>query len=248
LLISFWVLDSDIREALEIVYKRKLDSSPSIMSIIHDLRDNYPPEVSIQNVVQWSSTVGNTTIMTPILLLQLKFRKLLIGEKYWLQKTKKRSEDPVKCRVEYIKEFQNIVKNKLADFARKKDIEAKEAKAASRTRMGRAEANIARKQSILLDVFKLKGPASAGSPSRVSASAPATDGEGEKKLFGEGSKKMKPGAITTTSSSNLDASLPRSTSEKGSPSPSKKRPASSKKNSSSSINEEAVERKKSGKF
>lgn len=149
--------DSDLKDTFDIVHKRKLETSSTMQSIFHDLRDNWTPELSIQDVVKWSSKVGNNNILTPVLLMQIKLRKFVMGEKYWLAKTKKRFEDPQKSRVEYIKEFQTIIKNKLIDFKKKKQLEKAEKKVKSRNRMGRAEENVARKQSILLDVFKLKG-------------------------------------------------------------------------------------------
>lgn len=149
--------DSDLKDTFDIVHKRKLETSSTMQSIFHDLRDNWTPELSIQDVVKWSSKVGNNNILTPVLLMQIKLRKFVMGEKYWLAKTKKRFEDPHQSRVEYIKEFQTIIKNKLADFKKKKQLEKAEKKMKNRNRMGRAEENVARKQSILLDVFKLKG-------------------------------------------------------------------------------------------
>lgn len=174
-----------------------------MQSIFHDLRDNFTPELSIQDVIKWSSKVGNNNILTPLLLLQIKLRKFVIGEKYWLAKTAKRAADEQKSRVEYIKEFQNIIKNKLYDFKKKKEMKAAETKAQSRNRMGRAQANIARKQSILLDVFKLKGTSNKAnnSPNRVvPAAAPGattpntteeSKGENPGKLFQENSSPSK---------------------------------------------------------
>eukprot|EP01040_Poterioochromonas_malhamensis_P011531 gene11531-12575_t len=135
----------DLKDTFDIVHKRKLETSSTMQSIFHDLRDNWTPELSIQDVVKWSSKVGNNNILTPVLLMQIKLRKFVMGEKYWLAKTKKRFEDPQKSR------------NKLIDFKKKKQLEKAEKKVKSRNRMGRAEENVARKQSILLDVFKLKG-------------------------------------------------------------------------------------------
>jgi hypothetical protein len=247
------------------VHKRKLDASASMMAILHDLRDNYPAELSIQHIVKWSATEGNTSIMTPILLIQLKFRKFIIGERYWQEQTRKRAEDPDKCRIEYIREFQRLVKGKLTTFANRKAQEKLEAKVNAKKRLGKAEQNIARKQSLLLDAFKLRssgivsgsssGGGNTGSPNRVTPIN--TNGEGgadspsspdksfaaeEKKLFSEGSKKkLKPSTSSKSMSgggNTGDDNRPMSSS-----SPSKKH--SMKSNSGGS--EGQLQRKKSSK-
>lgn len=160
---------NDLKDAFDVVHKRKLEGSHTMQTIFNDLRDHYNPELSIQDVVKWSSKVGNNNIITPLLLLQIKLRKFVVGEKYWVKKSEQRVKHPEKSQIEYIKDFQSIVKKKLVDFQRRKALDVAEQKLKNRNRMGKAQANVARKQSILLDVFKLKktSPAAAGSPGRV---------------------------------------------------------------------------------
>jgi hypothetical protein len=249
----------DVKETLEMVHKRKLDASASMMAILHDLRDNYPAELSIQHIVKWSATEGNTSILTPILLIQLKFRKFIIGERYWQEQTKKRAEDPEKCRIEYIREFQRIVKGKLTTFANRKAQEKLEAKVNAKKRLGKAEQNIARKQSLLLDAFKLRSSgivSGTGSPNRVTPTN--TSGEGgdspsspdksfaaeEKKLFSESSKKkLKPSTSSKSMSGGGGGNSGEDNRPMSSSSPSKKH--SMKSNSGGS--EGQLQRKKSSK-
>jgi hypothetical protein len=204
---------ANLKDAFDTVHKRKLETSSIMQTIFHNLRDHYQPELSIQDVCRWSSAVGNNSILTPLLLLQLKLRKFVIGEQYWLTRTMKRANDSERSKVEYIKDFQQIIKTKLYETKTKRDLSKQQQKLSDRNRMGRAQENIARKQSILLDVFKLKGATPNGSARPLSGT---TNGSSRKinkiaasdsdshdqsgfsnqehgRLYGEGSKKkLKP--------------------------------------------------------
>jgi hypothetical protein len=132
---------------------------------------------------------GNSAILTPLVLLQLKLRKFIIGEKYWTTKTAERQSDEEMKKVEYIRKFQTIVKSKITAFKQRKDLEAKEKELNAKKLMGKAEANIARKQSILMESFQLK------SPSKVAVSSPTPEevlDETGKPVKDSSSKKLKP--------------------------------------------------------
>jgi hypothetical protein len=167
-----------------------MDSSTSLQVIFHNLRDNYSPELSIQDICKWSSMTGNSAILTPLVLLQLKLKKFIIGEKYWTTKTAERQSDEEMKKVEYIRKFQTIVKSKITAFKQRKDLEAKEKELNAKKSMGRAEANIARKQSLLMESFQLKK-----SPSKVAVSSPIPEeapDETGKPVKDSSSKKSKP--------------------------------------------------------
>jgi hypothetical protein len=209
-----------IKDAFDTVHKRKLETSSIMQAIFHNLRDHYQPELSLQDVCRWSSAVGNNSILTPLLLLQLKLRKFVIGEQYWLTRTTKRANDTERSKVEYIKDFQQIIKVKLGEMKIKQNLSKQQQKMTDRNRMGRAQENIARKQSILLDVFKLKGATPNGSARPMSGTSNGSSRKTNKiaandsdvpdesgfsnqeygRLYGEGSKKkLKP----TKSESNV---------------------------------------------
>lgn len=97
--------------------------------------------------------------MSPLLILQLKLRKLLIGESYWARMAVSRKENLELGSFGFIKQLQTLVRKRNDEFKNKRIDE--EAKRLREKRLGpggdgQSRSMVARKESVLLGAFNLK--------------------------------------------------------------------------------------------
>lgn len=140
-----------MKEVFEMINRKKMDANPATQAIFTELKEKYPSELSITDICKW--TAINSSLLSPILILQIKLRQNIIGEKYWQHQTDLRAADPEKNDIGYIKQLMGLVKSKIekskVQKVAQKEKQAKEAKIGNRD-------NIARKQSVLLEAFNMK--------------------------------------------------------------------------------------------
>jgi Ca2+-binding EF-hand superfamily protein len=109
---------SDIKDVLEYVHKRKLESSAAMQALFQALKRDYSGELSIADIINWIRT--NPSIISPILVLQLKLRKDIIGEGFWLEQMAYRRQHPEFQKHLFIKTLQKQVALKNENFKREK--------------------------------------------------------------------------------------------------------------------------------
>lgn len=153
LIFSSWA-DSDVKDVVELMHKKRVEGAPTLQTIVGDLKNNYSAELSIQDLCKWSQ--NNQSILSPIIILQLKFRRQILGEKYWQAASEARFADPVKGSVVFIKDLFKLMRTKSEEVRQKRELKQRTMKAQSRNaNLTGAQSNIARKQSILLSNFGL---------------------------------------------------------------------------------------------
>ncbi len=99
-----------MREVIETMHKKKVDSSPALVAIYNNLKKSCPPEITMNEFCKW--TAANPTVVSPLLILQLKLRKQIIGERYWSKMAAERkanSEQGLYYFVKYISHFTHII-------------------------------------------------------------------------------------------------------------------------------------------
>jgi hypothetical protein len=138
-----------VKDVVELMHKKRVEGVPTLQTIVGDLKNNYSTELSIQDVCKWAQ--NNQSILSPIIILQLKFRRQLLGEKYWQAASEARFADPQKGSISFIKELFTLMQTKSAEVRQQKTMKAQKRNANFTV----AQTNIARKQSILLSTFGL---------------------------------------------------------------------------------------------
>ncbi len=100
---------SAVKELLEIIHRRKVESSPGLTQLYSDLKRRHPMEVDIEGLCSW---VNDTiTIVTPIIILLIKLRRRIISEAFWQKKITARQQHQVQGQIDYIFKLQGIVKD-----------------------------------------------------------------------------------------------------------------------------------------
>lgn len=167
-MLSFWILssDSDTKAIIEAMHKRKIDKDPILQSIYAKFRREFPPNITLQDFVRFTS--ANPSITSPLMMLQLHIRRQILGEAFWERLTKQRSANEEQSELDYIKRLQASVMRHNAAFAKRQ--QAEEAERIRLARLGRgAEGdcrdNIQRKESRLLSFFGMKRDRSMPRPS-----------------------------------------------------------------------------------
>jgi hypothetical protein len=139
---------------MEMMHRKKVESSPTMVQIMNELKHNYNAEISINDFCKWTN--NNSSMLSPLIVLQLKFRKQLLGESYWGHKSDLRQADSERGSIEYIRNLNEDLRKKAAEAKAKRDLEAQANQVKSRQdRMTDAQRNVARKQSVLLRAFNM---------------------------------------------------------------------------------------------
>lgn len=252
-------VDSDIRDVLEMMHRKKVETASSLSLIMSELKNKYSAELSVQDICKW--TTINSSIMSPIVIMQLKFRKQLLGEKYWSKAADVRAADKERSTVEWMRKFFEMIHKKSAEQRRLRK-EASMSKAHKRENMSESQKNIHDKQTLLLSSFNMiqqpangRGP-TADEDAQISPSAKkkrrqSGDGFGSpapppQRVVpgggGGGGGSATPNGISrdgSVKSRKAPSSLDMSTDAGGgadSAQPSPKRPSSSRKSSTKNFN------------
>lgn len=154
---------------MELMHRKKVESASSLSVVMQELKNKYNTELSVQDVCKWANS--NSSVLSPIVVMQLKFRKQLLGERYWNRATDERSADSERSTVEWMRSFFESVRKKSADQRRiRKEIAA--SKNQKRETMSDAQKNIHDKQTLLLSSFNmLQQPSTRGDPSEIDENA-----------------------------------------------------------------------------
>jgi Ca2+-binding EF-hand superfamily protein len=170
---------SNIREVMELMHRKKVESASSLSVVMQELKNKYNTELSVQDVCKWANS--NSSVLSPIVVMQLKFRKQLLGERYWNRATDDRSADSERSTVEWMRSFFESVRKKSADQRRiRKEIAA--SKNQKRETMSDAQKNIHDKQTLLLGSFNmLQQPSTRGDPSEIDENAQVSSSSKKKR-------------------------------------------------------------------
>lgn len=151
----------EVKEIIEIVHQKKVESSPNLLQMFNNCKEIYSSEVSLKDFCRWS--LLNGSFITPILLVQLKLRKQILGEKFWGQMVTRKAENPDICALDFVKNLQASVKKCIEDHReglkqqerdkinkKRKDSKAKENEK-SRERTDKLEEDILKRQKSRLE-------------------------------------------------------------------------------------------------
>jgi hypothetical protein len=136
---------------LEVVHKRRVDGSPALTMLFNDAKHKLPAEASMTDFMKWSQQ--NVSVVSPLLILQIKLRKKLLGERYWVKLLEYRYNNPDLTKPEFMKQLQrDIIKAQQESKMRVANAE-KEKLIASKASMSASQKNIMDKESVLLEKY-----------------------------------------------------------------------------------------------
>ena len=144
-----------VKEIIETIHKKRIESIPALFAMFNNLKKQYPGEVSLQEFRKW--TAANPSITTPILVVQIKLRRHIIGEKFWLRLTQERTDDPELGKPDFCRKLAVTLKRKNDQFKAKKEYEetTKNIRERRGKYSGSDRSGVDRKQSMLMKEFKL---------------------------------------------------------------------------------------------
>lgn len=241
-----------VREIMETIHKKKVEASPALVALYSNLKHEYPGEISIQDFCKWCR--DNPSVLTPVVILQIKLRKLVIGEKFWLRQMEARRDHKEMGKHDFVRKLANQIKAKNDAFkAKKAHEEVKQAiiERRGKSAKGDTRSGVAKRESFLLKAFKLSGKSSSSKvyveDGADGAASTASDGSA---ISGSNGSSSKQGRKPNTSSSKIggddgtQGKLPSL-----SPSKSGKLGTSSKQNSKLTTSSKSKSRKcKDGSF
>ena len=151
--------DSDVRDIIEMMHKRKIDKDPSLLALFGSMKKDICEggAVSMQDFSKWAK--ANPSFASPIMILQLHLRTQIIGESFWLRLSKDRKDHPSMGKITFLKELGKDIQEKNNLFQKRQEAEEQERKRLIRLgkgKMGDSRDNLTRKQSVILGHFHLK--------------------------------------------------------------------------------------------
>jgi hypothetical protein len=96
------------------MHKKKIESSSSLTTQFGNFKKHYPAEVSLAEFVKWCG--ANVSVVAPLLMLQLKLRKQIIGERYWNRMAAERKASPEQGQHGFMKKLQTQIRAKNEAF------------------------------------------------------------------------------------------------------------------------------------
>ncbi len=227
---------------LEIVHKRRVDSAPALSMLYNDAKAKLSSETSLGEFVKWSSY--NLSMVSPMLILQIKLRKRLLGEKFWVAMMDRRYSIPEQVRPDFTKKIQLAIAKINAETKEKKVKHDKDKLVEVKASLSASQKNIQAKETAVLQSL-MKRTNSSVAPLIPSSSSKKIDTTAEDEVEldspAAGKKSKKPRPSSATPSTRQQAAI-ASTTRPGS---AKSRPSSAKKNIS--FKEEATAASSTGK-
>lgn len=89
--------------ALETIHKKKVGASHNLQMIVGTLEARFPFEISLQDFTSWYRS--NMTALSPVEILQIKLRRIILGEKSWISYSEKRRKKEKMSSVKFMLEL-----------------------------------------------------------------------------------------------------------------------------------------------
>lgn len=146
--------DIDVKVILELMHHRKLETSSTLQALYDNMKKEFEIELSMLEFCKW--TAANASVVTPVLMLQLKIRKQIIGENFWLKLTNARKQDSIKGKLEFVSKLRKIVHDKNEKY-RQRLVENRinGLRVNSTEKLSAGSQNVKRKESFLLKAFNM---------------------------------------------------------------------------------------------
>ena len=90
----------DMVAALETIHKKKVGSSHNLQIIVDTLMARFPFEISLVDFTSWYRS--NLTALSPVEILQIKLRRMILGERSWVKYTEMRKQVPAMSTVKFM--------------------------------------------------------------------------------------------------------------------------------------------------
>ena len=95
-----YIAVKDMVAALETIHKKKVGSSHNLQIIVDTLMERFPFEISLVDFTSWYRS--NLTALSPVEILQIKLRRMILGERSWVKYTEMRKQVPTMSTVKFM--------------------------------------------------------------------------------------------------------------------------------------------------
>ena len=203
--------DTDIMNMLEVVHKRRVDSSPALTMMFNEAKSKLPAEASMADFVKWAKS--NTSLVSPLLILQIKMRKKLLGERYWVKLTQIRYDSDALCKIDYTKTLQANLNKLLQDSKQRMVQQEREKQFASKASLSASQKNIQEKEAVLMEKFLQKAPSSQQVVPRNSSADAGEEDSDNSPVGGRKARKSRPSSSKKPTPSNSNSNSRTSSSK-----------------------------------
>lgn len=131
-----YLTPGDIIKLFEMIHPKEVLNSPTVRAIIEELKQSHN-EKTYDEIAFANWTRSRTSLLGPIINLQLMLRGAIIGESFWVELQKRRATKPEFEKISYIMELKEKVKK--IQYLQRKHI-------ASRGRREQENAKITKKE------------------------------------------------------------------------------------------------------
>ena len=165
IILIYIFIDTDIKDIFECIHKKKIERDPGLKVMLMQLKRDLDGAVKVKEFTEWTNQ--NSSILTPLRILQTHLRLKIVGTNFWLKKTEERRSHEERGSYNYIPQLRNRVITETKQFSDKLDKEYQDKMRIVRgnkklTNTNDIEynnnTNHTRKKSILLDYFNLNLP------------------------------------------------------------------------------------------
>ena len=95
-----YIAVKDMVAALETIHKKKVGSSHNLQIIVDTLMERFSFEISLVDFTSWYRS--NLTALSPVEILQIKLRRMILGERSWVKYTEMRKQVPAMSAVKFM--------------------------------------------------------------------------------------------------------------------------------------------------
>jgi hypothetical protein len=193
--------------------------------LLNDAKAKLSSETSLAEFIKWAAL--NLSMVSPMLVLQIKFRKRLLGEKFWVNMMERRYQIPEQIKPDFSKKIQLSIAKINAETKEKKIRHDKDKIVEVKASLSASQKNIqAKETAVLQSLMRANSSIAPLAPSPSSRKLDISTGDGEDNELespvatAKKTKKLRPTSASASSRQNTTTR----------PGSAKSRPTSAKKN------------------
>eukprot|EP01031_Cornospumella_fuschlensis_P024182 gene24182-29247_t len=74
---------AEVKDLFEMIHHKKVETSTMLAPLYADIKQRFPVELRMEEWRSWVYTQGGVGVIQPLLILQIKMRRLILGEGFW---------------------------------------------------------------------------------------------------------------------------------------------------------------------
>ena len=110
-------IDTDIKDMFECIHKKKIERDPGLKGMLMQLKRDLNSAVKVKEFTEWAHQ--NSSILTPLRILQTHLRLKIVGTNFWFKKTEERRSHEERGSYIYIPQLRKRVITETNQFSNK---------------------------------------------------------------------------------------------------------------------------------